>query len=86
MGGGAKSPKKINAPVLLLAAFRKVEEREVTNVRWSRTCSIWRDRGCGLTRVPGIYRDVSTTTCSSLRKGTAELGILKQRDGATGVE
>lgn len=83
--GAKKLAKKINAPVLLLSQLsRKVEEREDKRPMLADLFGSGEIEAAADV-VLGIYRDEYYDP-SSPRKGTAELGILKQRDGATGVE
>jgi replicative DNA helicase len=83
--GAKKLAKKIDAPVLLLSQLsRKIEEREDKRPMLSDLFGSGEIEAAADV-VLGIYRDEYYDP-SSPRKGTAELGILKQRDGATGVE
>jgi len=83
--GAKKLAKKINAPVLLLSQLtRDVEKREDKRPLLSDLYGSGEIEGAADV-VIGIYRDEYYDP-NTQRRGIAELGILKQRDGATGSE
>lgn len=83
--GAKKLAKKIDAPVMLLSQLsRKIEERDDKRPMLSDLFGSGEIEAAADV-VIGIYRDEYYDP-NSPRKGTAELGILKQRDGATGVQ
>lgn len=83
--GAKKLAKKINAPVMLLSQLsRKVEARDDKRPMLADLFGSGEIEAAADV-VIGIYRDEYYDP-NSPRRGTAELGILKQRDGATGVQ
>jgi replicative DNA helicase len=82
--GAKKLAKKIDAPVVLLSQLaRKIEERDDKRPMLSDLFGSGEIEAAADV-VIGIYRDEYYDP-QSRDKGIAELGILKQRDGATGV-
>lgn len=82
--GAKRLAKKIGAPIMLLSQLsRKIEERDDKRPMLSDLFGSGEIEAAADV-VLGIYRDEYYDR-DSPQKGNAELGILKQRDGATGT-